>query len=229
MLLQSAAEHLDIQTMKFLVDGGYVRMIEREWMSELVKVVRLDAVESVRYILTQVELSGSKLLKAIDNDMVFGPGLLTLLRDQRIAIETLSVSAVRRLYRYREDSDVVRGYTIGSAMAGGRFSSSIELGREIETDMLLRYIVLVRPTAVELLDWMASLNDSNIATAASLVLEDTVSNDQQLETIRALLVIVRYSQLSLQELIRTDSLNAEAARLVGAYLGETGLRARIPT
>lgn len=93
--------------------------------------------------------------------------------------------------------------------------------------ILIRLILIKRPSSLELTEWMEARRDPMIGAAAQLVLDHHATLDPELVPIRALLLCMLYPALTLQEL--TDAIREEgashqavlrAAILVGAHRGD---------
>src|SRR6185436_15153568 len=67
--------------------------------------------------------------------------------------------------------------------------------------IVLRFVILKRPTARELVDWMIELKDQRLAIAAHNIIGDKLTLDPELLPLEALLVAMLYPTLSLEDLI----------------------------
>ncbi|CAH6420435.1 Hypothetical protein POVR2_LOCUS158 [uncultured virus] len=67
---------------------------------------------------------------------------------------------------------------------------------------ILRYIVFKQPSALKLAKWMIALRDQDVAQAAAVVLDSTLSYSDTVAPIRALLICLLYPTLSLDENIQ---------------------------
>lgn len=161
-----------------------------------------------------------------------------LILDPRVKVENLSQTDAR-LFVYALEAQLYDGVR-GSKLAGDIARTEItdaRLGAQIESSLLMRYILLKRPSGVELMDWCIARRDPAYEKAArQVVLSGGVTaTDPTLTPIESLFTIVLYPKLSVEELVyglreadvRSDAIE-DSAVLVGAYLGQTELEARSP-
>ena len=156
-----------------------------------------------------------------------------LVRDKRVDIEKKINTSVLRFLTWSltgHIEDRLRGFEIGSEMAG-RKVQRWNIGELLEENILLRYIILKRPSDVELLDWMIERRTKSFATAARRVMRDELDLDSDLVPIEALLLSILHPTLSLQDLIadlRDEGVSEDdvvrCAQLVGAHRGKEKLR-----
>lgn len=164
-----------------------------------------------------------------------------LIRDPRVDIESFQRGILRLVFWSLADTiaDRIEGLQIGRQMAGSRRLSPQELRRtlELKNDIyakLLRYIILKRPSSVDLIDWMTAqigADRETFAFAAGDVLDDVIEPDLDVTPIWSLLQVMLYPTLTLTRLIdrlRTSDVDRDlitrAAQLVGAHIGAEKLR-----
>jgi hypothetical protein len=161
-----------------------------------------------------------------------------LVRDSRVRTELLDSSTIRVIMWILSDftRDKEDGFNRGNDLVGAELEldeleAIIEDGIDIYSDVL-RHLFIKRPNAYELLDWMIEMNDPSLREAARCVARNIMTRKCS-SPLRSLLLSIVYPTLSLQELItclRDEGISREnlilSARLVGAYLGESGIRSR---
>lgn len=159
-----------------------------------------------------------------------------LAKDSRVKVEDMSIETVRLFLWILDRSllDKARGYVLAEVACGSRTRE--HLGRATEKDdiysLLLAQILIKCPSASELMKWMIDLRNEQLVLAARSAFKDIETN-KELIPIRALLLCIVYPTQSLAEVIsclqeeEVDSSSiARAARLVGLYLGESGILSR---
>ncbi|CAH6419507.1 Hypothetical protein POVR2_LOCUS9 [uncultured virus] len=168
-----------------------------------------------------------------------------LLLHPRVKIEEIhNVFTLKKIAYYIESflRDRIDGYLWGISLAGGPDLETsvhgggyekyaLELVAEHDNSpyaQLLSYIVLKRPSSSDLLDWMISRHDPQFAMAANGMHD----NDHTLVPFEALLLVVLYPTMTVAEALDQfrDSEQQEieaAGKLIGAYLGESGILDRL--
>lgn len=164
-----------------------------------------------------------------------------LIRDERVDIERMELGTLR-LFLWILDpylKDRLDGYVKGATASGNTNYGREEVSRRIEdgTDLfsvVLRFIILKRPSGSELTKWMISQKNEKMILAARSIVEDTRVDDTEARWLRALLLIALYPTMDLEESLtflkeeRMDNGSiALAAKISGAYLGESGIRSRL--
>lgn len=211
----------------------------------------------MRQILSDVEKSKPFTVRRYtDLGMISGRELASpreepanaLILDPRIKVENLSQTDIR-LFVYALEShlsDRVKGIETAAGIAGvqvttasalGAPPTTAQLGTEFERSLLLRYIMLKRPSGVELLDWCIARRDPTYEKAArQVVLSGGVAlSYPELIPIESLYAIILYTKFSVEELlyglreagVRPDVIR-DTAILIGAYLGQRAIEARSP-
>lgn len=154
-----------------------------------------------------------------------------LVQDSRFEIERLNIGDVRSLVWCLQDSiaDNVLGFTSGGTRAGGTTNTK-HLGLAIEGksiySLLLRYLVLKRPSAQQLVQWMISLEDETLVLAARWTIGEHSEIESELAPIKAIMLLMLHPGISfddiLLELEEEGIKQADrvlAGRLVGAWMG----------
>jgi hypothetical protein len=161
-----------------------------------------------------------------------------LIRDSRVKTEEFSVSTVRVALWILSDlvQDSEQGFNIANDLVGSELEinylqSTLEKGDDIFSQVL-RHLLFKRPAARELMKWMMGMNNRALKVAAHCVVRGVITC-KCVMPLRALMLSMLHPTLSLRALI--DDLRVEgtiesdvvlSARLVGAYLGESGIRTR---
>lgn len=144
---------------------------------------------------------------------------------QHVDLSSVSIEMLRVLAwgLHNSTRDAISGYIIGCSMGGG-YASLAELGQELENDtsptgLLLRVVVLRRPDAVDLADWLVHRDSDDYTEAA----RDTLLGRQSrpaIAPIQGLVLCMLYPNLNLRDLGPVD---VKTGKLVGAYLGMRAL------
>ena len=218
-------------TLEFVL--SYVPISDLTEKDALALVVACSESLRVDSDLAQVVMSSPMF--SISRDARDGePEQLSDILVQHIDLSSVSVEMLRVLAWSLRDSirDAISGYIIGCSMGGG-YASLAELGRELETDesptgLLLRVVVLRRPSAVDLVDWMIAYSQRSAVIAQDLdnyteAARDTLLGRQsrsEIAPIRGLMLCMLYPTLNLRDLGPVD---VKTGKLVGAYLGMRSL------
>jgi hypothetical protein len=158
-----------------------------------------------------------------------------LARHHSIKVEKLDVELVR-LFIWALDGSIldrVKGFILAEARSGvlarERLSGLIE--RDGLYSMLIRVILIKRPSGLELMKWMISVRDKRLCMIASNIISKVLTDDSELVPMQALMLYIVYPTLTLQHLLYDlraigmgQDIIVKSARLVGLYIGETVLR-----
>lgn len=212
--------------------------------------------ELITYLLTKLKIAdeGSKLLQlavkrrdntalqALVSDARVDPTaiinqLLNATQGQSDMVDTLILSPRLLVEDLNEDTlrwivgswiDSVRDRMNGLVQASGSDLSVLSLlsGDDLHS-LLLRLLIVKRPTKQELMKWMLEKKDKRLITSAQLVLRDEISSDSELVPIQALMLCLLYPGNTYSEQVSSlvaSGLTEDELRLskqlLAAYFGE---------
>ena len=257
-LLDQAISKSDDQAVQLLLERTLIIALERQNSSVtnlLLEQVKLSDEASIDLLRTVVEQGlNAEVIAYIESDMsltsqrvidLSNDRLDEIVLSQNVSIEKLDWKLIRLLTWRLQDylADRIEGYLLAEELD----SSMQDVGYALEASDLyahtLRYLVLKRPSYIQLLDWMISRRDPRLVEAARCVVDNTLprgnalSYSESVEPYRALLLCIAYPNVSVKQLradllaesvpsgVRAPVLEASMA-LVGAYLGADAMRAR---
>lgn len=163
------------------------------------------------------------------------PGAIDIVvRHPRVLVERMSPGLVSWLVHDTWNLNI-RDRFYGAEKAAARVGGSNVSAHLNGTDLysiLLRYIVLKHPSAVELMDWMIARDERQFTTAARLALPGARDEHGtgEVEAYRALLSCLLYPHVSFEEWIARLSSEVNqntlilCAQLLGAHLGDAKMR-----
>lgn len=180
------------------------------------------------------------LFEALLTDERIGPHLIMLwpqpremltriVTHPRLRIERLGKGDIYKLYTPNNAS---RGFDLAGQLTGSA-RTAIAVVQRLDGwyDRIIVYIMMKEPNAVDLMDWLISLDWETARQAAESILLRKMPVGVEVRAIRALLLSMLYPLMTFEDVmtrLKQDGYGATersaAMQLVGVFMGETRLR-----